>query len=909
MSRRRRLFTSACALLPCFFEVCAAQETCYPPGGVAGIVVATIIVTFVVGGLGAAVAYKLWTRKKGHKIRDRVDGQHHQKQSQKSNTEFAFDNPYFHDPEATDREQTNKGKDGMTNNKNSLRSSKLSEISSKSKKPRSGKNHFMFGGGGKKHRALDDSCLSVTPERTIVSLRGHDFTGLGFNICGNMRDGILVKDVLHRGPASESGLIKAGDKIINVTVSFTNIVYEDALTILSYASPYDVQLEIERITDKSRALPNTPSGSKRLGSCSFNNSGQKLFHPLYRSQSIDDLTQIDKDTFPSHGVGPRRSQSVGVAAHKLAAHFKNSDSKLEDKERSAGSLMLSTTGSLNEKMLANVMSDGNLHKNGLQWEKRFEDTLESEDSASNNDTQITNVDTSKQSNKSILKASRGATENVSDSSDEHAHCSQNYKQNIKYLDSPHQRGKLEPFKSSGGDKSETPSEPLKSGRAKTMAEASNALWHLDQSIKEGDVSVSEYEESRSSLWNQSKRDKHLHAKSSTPILKNNRYAKRGEENDSDVSNDSLEISNKKKGIKQHKKSSCAVHSTEIVKDDVSLQERKNLDSKSSNSVVKQNQQQKISKKNTQHNDMKIKNKSDNSTKNDYSCNSERVYANNIINKSASPNNISCMNDDQKLQNVERQNFQDSRDTKHTESNHYDIEHKQSTVYANHRDTQDNMNSRNTQKIVITDPSGNYGKVNGRNIYSERQKLSSAENYAQNYGCTNRVTINGETDEHKSKFIPNSKSNAVPKSTAASYQTQEENTRGDTDGRYLDKNKSSSNQKLVKKSAQPAGMFTQINPFQQPSRQKNANFKIWTGREDIKDSPLNSNESTYSASTSSNYVPCDSSHLNRRDYVVESQNYGQRVSDVPKTVLISSYENTSGRSLSGAQNSPLNYRHK
>lgn len=52
------------------------------------------------------------------------------------------------------------------------------------------------------------------PERTIVSLRGHDFTGLGFNICGNMRDGILVKDVLHRGPASESGLIKAGKKII-----------------------------------------------------------------------------------------------------------------------------------------------------------------------------------------------------------------------------------------------------------------------------------------------------------------------------------------------------------------------------------------------------------------------------------------------------------------------------------------------------------------------------------------------------------------------------------------------------------------------------------------------------------------------------------------------------------------------
>lgn len=57
----------SCAIYVLFivFGVCSAQETCYPPGGVAGIVVATIIVTFVVGALGAAVAYKLWTRKTG----------------------------------------------------------------------------------------------------------------------------------------------------------------------------------------------------------------------------------------------------------------------------------------------------------------------------------------------------------------------------------------------------------------------------------------------------------------------------------------------------------------------------------------------------------------------------------------------------------------------------------------------------------------------------------------------------------------------------------------------------------------------------------------------------------------------------------------------------------------------------
>ena len=74
---------------------------------------------------------------------------------------------------------------------------------------------------------------SQEPERTIVSLRGHDFTGLGFNICGNMRDGILVKDVLHRGPASESGLIKAGKKryIFFLTEAY-NIKHDFSLWII-----------------------------------------------------------------------------------------------------------------------------------------------------------------------------------------------------------------------------------------------------------------------------------------------------------------------------------------------------------------------------------------------------------------------------------------------------------------------------------------------------------------------------------------------------------------------------------------------------------------------------------------------------------------------------------------------------
>ncbi|GFU37394.1 hypothetical protein TNCV_4273671 [Trichonephila clavipes] len=38
----------------------AQEQPCYPPGGVAGIVVATVVVTCVVGGLGAALTHRYW---------------------------------------------------------------------------------------------------------------------------------------------------------------------------------------------------------------------------------------------------------------------------------------------------------------------------------------------------------------------------------------------------------------------------------------------------------------------------------------------------------------------------------------------------------------------------------------------------------------------------------------------------------------------------------------------------------------------------------------------------------------------------------------------------------------------------------------------------------------------------------
>lgn len=55
-----------------------------------------------------------------------------------------------------------------------------------------------------------NSTYSQDQEVKIIALRSHDFTGLGFNICGNMKEGIYIKDILHRGPAFESGKLNAG---------------------------------------------------------------------------------------------------------------------------------------------------------------------------------------------------------------------------------------------------------------------------------------------------------------------------------------------------------------------------------------------------------------------------------------------------------------------------------------------------------------------------------------------------------------------------------------------------------------------------------------------------------------------------------------------------------------------------
>lgn len=98
-------------------------------------------------------------------------------------------------------------------------------------------------------------------ELVAVDLIGHDFIGLGFNICSNLSNevksgkrnqqagqskGIFVSKVLSRGPALESKLIREGDRLISLNVSFESMKLQDAIDILTCAAPYKLRLLLEK---------------------------------------------------------------------------------------------------------------------------------------------------------------------------------------------------------------------------------------------------------------------------------------------------------------------------------------------------------------------------------------------------------------------------------------------------------------------------------------------------------------------------------------------------------------------------------------------------------------------------------------------------------------------------------------
>ncbi|KAB0792436.1 hypothetical protein PPYR_14395 [Photinus pyralis] len=226
---------------------------CYGPGSIALSVILTIIATLLLLYI-FYIGWKRWKQKKDKHVVLETD-------PEKGKNSYAFDNDGFSDPVTPfDRTLEN--------------SSKIDSVKSKWSQ---WSPVAAFLAKNEKQKAVDDSISQIDEIHTVL-LKSQDFTGLGFNIHGNMRDGIFIRDILHRGPALESGKLNPGDRIKSVTINFDHIVYEDALTILSYASPYEVIIKAQ----KGRTSNVQASSKLPLG------------HPLYRSSSSSDIIGLHK---------------------------------------------------------------------------------------------------------------------------------------------------------------------------------------------------------------------------------------------------------------------------------------------------------------------------------------------------------------------------------------------------------------------------------------------------------------------------------------------------------------------------------------------------------------------------------------------------------------------------------------
>ncbi|KAJ6646851.1 Protein AHNAK2 [Pseudolycoriella hygida] len=218
------------------------DETCYGSGDIAGAVLGTLI-------CGIALAYLLWWLYKNY-WKNRKGSHLVVEDPENAKNDFAFDNPAFKSEQQ--KKTTSPLDTKWTNKENSL----------------------------DKRKTVDDSHAGV-PIPRIISLRGSDFTGLGIEVCGGLKDGIFIKKVMPQGPAAN--IVNVGDKITSITIDFRHIVQEDAATILSYASPYNVQLEY---VEGKGILPHIGSQSPSTAS---------LTHPLYRSSSQEDFNTIERN--------------------------------------------------------------------------------------------------------------------------------------------------------------------------------------------------------------------------------------------------------------------------------------------------------------------------------------------------------------------------------------------------------------------------------------------------------------------------------------------------------------------------------------------------------------------------------------------------------------------------------------
>ncbi|XP_077283639.1 uncharacterized protein LOC143909504 [Arctopsyche grandis] len=197
----------------------AQAEDCYTPGSLAGAIIGTFLVTLCLVALVYLFYRYYWKNKRDKSLVLANDPEN-------VKDEFAFDNPGF---------KPNEGGHLPTG---------------AIPRPTGWPKHNAFGSDKAPQNTegrtfLDDTFPEHNRTSTMVPLWSKDFTGLGFEVAGSMRDGIYVSRVLRGGPAYECGKIHTGDRINSVRISFRNMVYEDALAILSFASPYELQLEVQ----------------------------------------------------------------------------------------------------------------------------------------------------------------------------------------------------------------------------------------------------------------------------------------------------------------------------------------------------------------------------------------------------------------------------------------------------------------------------------------------------------------------------------------------------------------------------------------------------------------------------------------------------------------------------------------
>lgn len=121
-------------------------------------------------------------------------------------------------------------------------------------------------------------------------------------------------------------------------MSFRNITYEDALTILSYGSPYDVELELQKARQVAKPSPETTT--KKDGLCS---------HPMFRSRSTNDLGSLNPDTIA------RRMRNSGILA-KHPVQLKTEKLRAQEADQVQSS---ASTRSLNEKFLVHAAEGEN----------------------------------------------------------------------------------------------------------------------------------------------------------------------------------------------------------------------------------------------------------------------------------------------------------------------------------------------------------------------------------------------------------------------------------------------------------------------------------------------------------------------------------------------------------------------